>query len=435
MLSFLTMRDAVRVRLLSSRWRYFCAATFDLHFDPFTVFGVTWDPLCWDRRKLWEDSLRFVRAVDQVLQFYNREKLESFRVRYSLGNEYASHINRWVIFAVKKHTEKLHLDFSHAPESSELYNFPCHSLQGESSKLKHLTLEACVLRPHTDSIKCFTSLTRLELHDMPLNLSDLDDILFGCTSLEFLKLKLCRLCGGMGTVYIRGQLKLSWLVVEDCSGATTIEISSINLTTFEYSGLLTTFKFVGVPYLKNVFLHRHSWTNKFLTEVAEDFPQIQNLTQTMMVNMRILRPRIPSTYQYVRKLELMVFLVREFDLRSIIFILNAFPCLQKFHLMMQCWNIKKEVKWEYSEELFYHLEGVEISGFVDACNSMELAIYLMKYAPGLKKMVINSRSRRYYGGGRWSQSISRTMSRDERKRIHEVLSKEKVNENLQLVIK
>lgn len=81
-LSFLTMRDAVKTRLLSHRWRYLSPPLSHLQFDVFTLFGTHG-----------ESSSKFIAAVDQVLLACRGPKIGTLKVRFGLGDDYAFHVD------------------------------------------------------------------------------------------------------------------------------------------------------------------------------------------------------------------------------------------------------------------------------------------------------------------------------------------------------
>ncbi|THG21664.1 hypothetical protein TEA_000293 [Camellia sinensis var. sinensis] len=131
-LSFLSIRDSVKARILSRRWRYICPFMLNLDFDLHTVLGINYKARYsnGDSDISWEDKSKFVSGVDQFLELYNGQKLDSLRICFCLGNEYAGYVDRWIRFSIIMKTEKLDLEFSASPESqsNNLYDFPCQLL-------------------------------------------------------------------------------------------------------------------------------------------------------------------------------------------------------------------------------------------------------------------------------------------------------------------
>ncbi|KAL7189956.1 hypothetical protein ACSBR1_039569 [Camellia fascicularis] len=256
-LSFLSIRDYVKARILSRRWRYICPFMLNLDFDLHTVLGINYKARYsnGDSDISWEDKSKFVTGVDQFLELYNGQKLLSLRIRFCLGNEYAGYVDRWIRFAIIMKTEKLDLDFSASPEcqSNNLYDFPCQLLpQGDSSQLKYLCLKSCNLSPTPNRVSRLVSLKSLDLEHVPLNQSCANSILSSCLNLEWCRLKNNIL---LETLCIHGpSLHLKILIVHECYGVEKFEISSIGLTTFAYIGKVKYFSFLDVPRLEKVHI-------------------------------------------------------------------------------------------------------------------------------------------------------------------------------------
>lgn len=158
-LSFLTMRDAVKTRLLSHRWRYLSPPLSHLQFDVFTLFGTHG-----------ESSSKFIAAVDQVLLACRGPKIGTLKVRFGLGDDYAFHVDRWVSFSSAMQVEKIAFNFSCSPESCGSYNFPYHILPtDEASHLKHLCLVSCTLRLSPEFTSQLNPLRTLDLDCVPLD--------------------------------------------------------------------------------------------------------------------------------------------------------------------------------------------------------------------------------------------------------------------------
>ncbi|KAL7189981.1 hypothetical protein ACSBR1_039591 [Camellia fascicularis] len=196
-LSFLSIRDSVKARIVSRRWRHICPFMLNLDFDLHTVLGINY--------KARYSKSKFVTGVDQFLELYNGQKLDSLKICFYLGNECAGNVDRWIRFAIIMKTEKFDLDFP------------------------------CQLRPQ---------------EHVPLNQSCANSILSSCLNFEWLRLKNSIL---PKTLCIHGpSLQLKILIVHECYGVEKIEISSIGLTTFEYMGKVKNFCFLDVPRLEKV---------------------------------------------------------------------------------------------------------------------------------------------------------------------------------------
>ncbi|KAK1323967.1 putative F-box/LRR-repeat protein [Acorus calamus] len=116
-LSLLSMRDAVRTSVLSSKWRYLALFYPNLSFESNNILGNRFSI---ERFDVLDDNeriefrlkkkLNFVKAVDQffALRPYG-VKMKSLRICLSLDVDHASHLDQWIEFAFSSDIESLHL--------------------------------------------------------------------------------------------------------------------------------------------------------------------------------------------------------------------------------------------------------------------------------------------------------------------------------------
>ncbi|KAF9600910.1 hypothetical protein IFM89_013817 [Coptis chinensis] len=125
-----------------------------------------------------------------------------------------------------------------------------------------------------------------------------------------------------------------------------VEISSINLTSFQYIGLTTNLRFVGAVSIEKV----HLW---FLSS----FPIVFFTIQVLPV------PANMTEFSHLKELELVLILSSDFDLLSVASILNVSPCLLKFHssdsykggvvVQVTRWlSVKDNVKRKFTQSFF-----------------------------------------------------------------------------------
>lgn len=293
-LSFLSIRDAVKARVLSRRCRHVFPSILHLEFDLHSVLGTNYKG-----RRSNEDSdissearAKFAAGVDQFFEIYKGQKINSLRICFALGNEHACYVDRWIAFAIRRNTEKVDLDFSAnlintfyyfpgqlLPES--LYDFPCQLLsEANTSQLKHLYLNSCNLRPAPHHVGRLTPLKTLDLENMVLDQSSAKSIFSGFLNLEWLRLKNISL---PETFCIDApSLHLETLILHDCYGVKKIEVSSIGLTTFEYIGRVKSFTFLNVPQLEKVHIRFMcaylNGTRYMFNGLANDLPRLQTLS-------------------------------------------------------------------------------------------------------------------------------------------------------------
>ncbi|VVA26411.1 PREDICTED: F-box/LRR-repeat [Prunus dulcis] len=137
-LSMLPLKEAAATGILSKRWRYEWCFTTNLYFDS--------DDTLRDFRALKREfknqkSCRYVNWVDHVLKQHRGSNIEQFRVCFDLDSRFASSIDKWIQFAMKKRVRVFVLDFLilYGVLYEDSYAFPC-TLLGLDEKEKGSSL-------------------------------------------------------------------------------------------------------------------------------------------------------------------------------------------------------------------------------------------------------------------------------------------------------
>ncbi|XP_074311762.1 F-box/FBD/LRR-repeat protein At5g56420-like [Silene latifolia] len=411
-LSFMTLRDSVRARLLSTRWRYLSDYRPALKFDALNVLGS---------EKAFDKSYesKFVRAVDQFLDILKGSNLSALKVQFCLGMKQASHIDRWVETGIRMEIKDLELNFSHTShdETYVLSDQLFHSLK--AFLLKRLRLVHCVLTCSSGCINWISQLTTLELFFVPLHEKDIMCVLSGGLNLKSLSLVHCfessRLCISVELPHLK---KL--MLYEDLR---EIELHCPNLETLEYDGRVRNFKFSHVPILTKVSLSlnfHHRGGSLVFDSLARHAPMLQELSLCVMTE---LQP-MPGNYAMtcLKRLDIDTHVPSGFDLFTITYLLNASPFLEALHLELRLRHYTKQSpRREYSDFPHLKLKEVKFDGFQSACNEMELSRYLLKNAVALQRMVIACRcdcsssgeaAKKYCSCSSWGQVIATTLLQD-----------------------
>ncbi|CAL5360916.1 unnamed protein product [Camellia sinensis] len=385
-LSFLSIRDSVKARILSRRWRYICPFMLNLDFDLHTVLGINYKARYsnGDSDISWEDKSKFVSGVDQFLELYNGQKLDSLRICFCLGNEYAGYVDRWIRFSIIMKTEKLDLEFSASPESqsNNLYDFPCQLLpQGDSSQLKYLCLKSCNLGPTPNLVSSLNSLKSLDLEHVPLNQSCANSILSSCLNLEWLRLK----------------------------NSILPETLCIHVKNFS---------FLDIPRLEKVHIRfmvaYERGTQYMFNGIANDLPRLQTLSLVLTTDEVLPIPARITRFNSLKQLELFV---------------------MKLHLSLHNGRSRgRRIEQQYSKHVHCELKEVEVHSFLGRSNEMELAIYLLKNAVSLERLILSTQKRLYHGGGKWTSSRCPWFEWHKKKACaYDLLQKEKVNSHTELL--
>lgn len=271
--------------VLSSVWRQACV------FHPNLYFGIETERshaegegVCSDPIKRMLTVNKFIERVDTLLKKHCGMQVNKFDVKFGLSTKHASHINRWVSFAIASKARAVILNLS--PDRSRLdqdnYTFPFQLFNGQNgSYLQALQLDGVTLGPYPD-FSGFTNLKMIDLHYVDV-LQDLRHLLSKCCVLEWFSIRTC--FGELSSVCVPEPLcRLQYLCLKDCN-FDNIEFNAPNLTTFEYLGPAALMNFNECLKLKtaSIGLDVTETLNSFLTGTPSMLPHVE----TMHVELRI----------------------------------------------------------------------------------------------------------------------------------------------------
>ncbi|KDP47125.1 hypothetical protein JCGZ_22121 [Jatropha curcas] len=197
--------------------------------------------------------------------------------------------------------------------------------------------------------------------------------------------------------------KLKMLTVSFCKGLEEIELSATNLTTLEVFGDRTNFNIVfsDVPNLQNVLCQKPC-TSSFPDDLFKQFenaaPQLQSLILSSTTRLLKYIPSSIATFGNLKQLEFIFYSGNEpYNIWKIIPVLIACPLLQIFNLTIRLGihlydavNIEERTMKEIQKYHYSRLKEVEIGGFQGTETQLALALYFLKNAVELERMVISS---------------------------------------------
>ncbi|KAL3519241.1 hypothetical protein ACH5RR_017390 [Cinchona calisaya] len=423
-ISRLTLKEAVRTSILSKSWRSIWTCHSHLLFDSVNILGnriySKSISCCQSESDRQLQRHHFVEKVDHLMHQRQRGlKIDSLAIRFHLGQEFAPHISEWIQCAFGKGVENIDVDLSEwssfkidsvPVDELERYIVPCSLLAASNKRctLKHLQLAFCSLFsvPSSGSL---ASLISIKLQDVNINDQQLENFLLICSSLEKMSLHACNNLVKLKFSYPKVRLKI--LSIRNCFRLESIELGAHNLTTFEYTGELTTFSFKHAPRLAEVYLsftgqNRQDGVNSALTRFAHDIPHLQTLNLVSVLAMKTLKlPNKVVNFTNVQAFILTVFPFHDEDKFDwIIYILKAFPLLCSFQLNLfsPSYIRKSNILPRHLPECPHmHLTKLEINGFCGSPHEIELLKYLLDNLIELGELVINPCQKVFNGFNSW----------------------------------
>ncbi|PHT26780.1 hypothetical protein CQW23_33610 [Capsicum baccatum] len=197
----MTIKDAVKTNILSTRWRYMVASMLTLQFS-LDMFGINYF------RSFMSALLpeKFLEVVNQFLQLYLGHKVVELEMNTFILRKFSSEFGQLMHSVSKLGVERLHLNFScgKIPTSkyinlhrNTIFEFSLELLS-QASSLKSLFLSVCVVQP-----------------SVTLRLNSLKTLFL------------------MGVLLETGQLEVTSVLFADCGGLEEIDLQATKLHEFE----------------------------------------------------------------------------------------------------------------------------------------------------------------------------------------------------------
>ncbi|GAB2298321.1 hypothetical protein Dimus_032389 [Dionaea muscipula] len=421
-LSKLPLRDLVTATPLSRRWRKLVVSfllrsagglVFDssmLGFNCMTKFGF-WSNSCHSHDGNGANQEKFVRAVDQFLGFYCKcaaqslgdhhpkpTSVSSLRVEFCLGPEFSGHIDRRIDCAVGVLRVEFLILFMQCMEcrssgravkridqtlvissSSKLFNFDLNSL----------ILGACVFQPDLfRHQRQFGSLINLTLYKVPLATYNIESMFRCLENVDTLVMDHCslpkKLCIGSLPALRRFYLF--------CPGVKKIQMSNnLKLTEFTCLDVEIEWNLCGAPNLKSLEAPLNARRARSLFNGAlRNLPVLSKLNISTATDwFKCIPNHIPRLSSSITELRLVLKTYAKFDVLKMIYVIRALPslCLLKLKIKFKKHLDQEKVETGNYSSTIDHLKEVELYTSHATMNLLEFAIYLLKQATRLKRLV------------------------------------------------
>ncbi|KAI5419939.1 hypothetical protein KIW84_043923 [Lathyrus oleraceus] len=451
-LSSLKINEAVKTSALSSNWRYVFTNPTNLVFDSenMLVKDYSFHNICQLSKVLifnikMKRASTFVSNVNTYLsRVTNVQKIDKLKICFTFRSKGygCSDLDEWIRFVVERNAEEIDLclfeeDHLSAPNDGSFYVFPCDDIVWFNSFLKCLRLGHCVLAPEK-SCNGFSTLEILDLFKVDLKSEEhIRILLSSCNNLEWLSFSECYNMNYLKIEYSFCK-KLKCLKVNLCLQLKAIILKCNNLETLEYVGGKVEF-FFDTPMLKSFFgrvieSQGYNGENWLVCKLSTNLPHLENLFLECSCMGEVMTNRF-HTFQNLKHLEVIKVAVFRQDLSWIPIALNACPTLAKLKLHLRTYfNIDEELTHWFPKSPHNHLKEITITGIRGHSSEIAIAIYLLRNAISLEKMIVDPRPRIYLGNGKCVCSeASENWSMVGRHKV-EILLKKEVRSLVELLI-
>ncbi|KAK1603395.1 hypothetical protein QYE76_059178 [Lolium multiflorum] len=426
-LSLLSLKEVVRMSILSREWRRLRICHPDLVFTKDTFGNITTgnteqreemtcaELMDFNAKKLEWLTRRFIKNVDNVLRplwytptttITTTTTLDKFAVRFGLWRKHRYHIDKWVSFSTCSRAKHIVLDFTSedvgfgSQYDKYKYALPLSNLSGPNGSCVRSLYLGNIYLETPPSFCGITNLKELTLNTVSINGDDLECLLLSCALLEILSIEWCK---SLSILRIRQELRhLQYLRVRFCD-LELIELHASNLNKFEFDDsvkqivLSECLKLSEATFVSNMSLLEFDEYGFDFTfaELPTGLPHLHKLflllnpdqvlrfsdSQSHFINLRHLNINL-EIFFYPPDTSWAVGLVN---------LLELTPLLEELELHLSRDRYPSAIRTAMAMQgrVHLHLKSVYMSGFSEVLGLAELALYILENATRLKRMVVD----------------------------------------------
>ncbi|PHT64571.1 hypothetical protein T459_28996 [Capsicum annuum] len=444
----LTLREAARTTILSTRWRYVFASTqlqqqeATFKFRCLGMFGID-DLFGHSRCSYNQEKDKFMNGLYQFLRLHSGRRVDFIELFCCFVREFPNAFTHWFQSLSRICVERLHLYFAcpriyPIEDSSKLFKFSLEVLS-QASSLKHLYLSYCILLS-SPKVR-FNSLTTLVLQGVALTSGHLEGILSSCSKLDELTIEFSKL---PDKLRLAGTVKK--VVILECDGGKEIDLHAPYLHRLKCQmNNKVTFFFSFVPMLENVMVcpgwESPCYSYTFGNSARSLRDQVKSLTLKVHADqVKYLPIEIPTemkTFRNIRNLSLI--LVARHAISQILELSelwSACPRLQNFSLVVEnFWGRIDNVRGSrspLSPSCHTELKQVTYGGFDGSEVEMEFVLSILKSAIVLEQLFLSPAYEDHFN--RWGRRVNRTFDERKRNSIHQKLHGRAISKKAVVII-
>ncbi|TVU12163.1 hypothetical protein EJB05_45793, partial [Eragrostis curvula] len=349
-----------------------------------------------------QQAQKFTENVNAVLALQQGKVAETLEIKYEFENRVSSdHLDNWVSFAAASRTtnQALHLAPKNCTSCVAMYIFPIELDGSAMSRLEQIQLSFVYLGPPSE-FSGFPNLKKLDLHLVRGPTNYLQNMLSGCSNLEWLSMVRCSLKDGL--TVDRPMSHLLYLHVSHCE-VRVIELDVPKLRTFIYKGgRLPVIVDLGQPQelkVADIYLEYSNITlDDALTDLPEELESVQSLTLDASVQLT-LPERMENWYQFCQLKHLKLLLPDLSEDRDnclfLAYFLKAAPLIEELEIHFNISHYRKaDIRHDTSMRncQYKHLRCMRITGFEGIGGQAEFLAHTVENAPALEVLTIETAS-------------------------------------------